>query len=41
MAGRLQGAGHDVSLVARGAQLESIRRDGLCIRSNASGKTEV
>jgi 2-dehydropantoate 2-reductase len=33
MAAWLARAGHDVSLVARGAQLEAIRRDGLRVRS--------
>ncbi|MDA8107474.1 MAG: 2-dehydropantoate 2-reductase [Betaproteobacteria bacterium] len=39
MAAWLAEAGLDVSLVARGAQLEAIRRDGLRIRSRASGTT--
>ena len=38
MAAWLARAGHEVSLVARGAQLDAIRRDGLRIRSQ--GKTE-
>ena len=38
MAAWLSRSGHDVSLVARGAQLEAIRRDGLRIRSK--DKTE-
>src|SRR5688572_2379628 len=33
MAAWLARAGHDVSLVARGAQLDAIRRDGLRVRS--------
>ena len=33
MAAWLSRAGHDVSVVARGAQLEAIRRDGLRVRS--------
>jgi 2-dehydropantoate 2-reductase len=36
VAGRLAGAGADVALVARGAHLEAIRRDGLLLRQ-ASG----
>ncbi|HTJ39979.1 MAG TPA: 2-dehydropantoate 2-reductase N-terminal domain-containing protein [Dactylosporangium sp.] len=32
VAGRLDGAGADVALVARGAHLEAIRRDGLLLR---------
>jgi 2-dehydropantoate 2-reductase len=38
MAAWLARSGHEVSLVARGAQLDAIRRDGLRIRSQ--GKTE-
>jgi 2-dehydropantoate 2-reductase len=38
MAARLHRSGHDVSVVARGAQLDAIRRHGLRIRSK--GKTE-
>jgi 2-dehydropantoate 2-reductase len=38
MAAWLARAGHEVSLVARGAQLDAIRRDGLRVRSQ--GKTE-
>ena len=34
MAAWLKRAGHEVSLVARGAQLEAIRRSGLRVRSN-------
>ena len=41
MAGWLGRTGHEVSLVARGAQLEAIRRDGLRIRDRASGKLET
>jgi len=37
MAGWLARAGEQVSVVARGAQLEAIRRDGLRIRSRADG----
>ena len=35
MAAWLARAGHDVSLVARGAQLDAIRRDGLRVRSRS------
>ena len=35
MAAWLSRAGHDVSVVARGAQLEAIRRDGLRVRSQS------
>jgi 2-dehydropantoate 2-reductase len=35
MAAWLARAGHDVSLVARGAQLDAIRRDGLRVRSKS------
>jgi 2-dehydropantoate 2-reductase len=38
MAAWLARAGHEVSLVARGAQLDAIQRDGLRIRSQ--GQTE-
>jgi 2-dehydropantoate 2-reductase len=38
MAAWLARSGHDVAVVARGAQLEAIRRDGLRVRS--TGKTE-
>ncbi|WP_433205143.1 ketopantoate reductase family protein [Dactylosporangium sp. CS-047395] len=38
VAGRLAGSGADVALVARGAHLEAIRRDGLLLRQ-ASGDT--
>ncbi len=41
MAGWLARSGQDVSLVARGAQLEAIRKDGLRIRERASGKLET
>jgi 2-dehydropantoate 2-reductase len=41
MAGWLARAGHDVSVVARGAQLEAIRRGGLRVRDAASGRVEV
>ena len=34
-------AGHEVSLVARGAALEAIRRDGLRVRSRATGEVQV
>src|SRR6185312_5762691 len=34
MAGWLARAGHDVSVIARGAHLEAIRRSGLRVRSN-------
>lgn len=33
IAGRLARAGHEVSVVARGAHLAAIRKDGLCIRT--------
>jgi 2-dehydropantoate 2-reductase len=39
MAAWLSRAGHDVSVVARGAQLDAIRRDGLRVRSK--GETEA
>ncbi|HYI87915.1 MAG TPA: 2-dehydropantoate 2-reductase N-terminal domain-containing protein, partial [Burkholderiales bacterium] len=38
MAAWLSRSGHEVSLVARGAQLEAIRREGLRVRSK--GGTE-
>jgi len=38
MAGRLHQAGHDVSVVARGANLTAIRGHGLRIRSHATGE---
>ena len=37
MAGWLEKAGHEVSLVARGANLDAIRTKGLRIRTNATG----
>src|SRR5579859_4177180 len=37
IAGFLARAGHEVSVVARGAQLEAIRRSGLRLRSRAEG----
>src|SRR6266404_909445 len=37
--GWLARAGHEVSLVARGAQLEAIRRSGLRVRSNGAVET--
>src|SRR5882672_12018659 len=40
MAGWLARAGHEVSVVARGAHLEAIRRAGLRVRDGASGKIE-
>ncbi|HEX9435094.1 MAG TPA: 2-dehydropantoate 2-reductase, partial [Burkholderiales bacterium] len=39
MGGWLARAGHEVSLVARGAQLEAIRRSGLRVRSNGAVET--
>ena len=36
----LSRSGHDVSVVARGAQLEAIRKQGLRVRDRASGKVE-
>src|SRR5258708_38981329 len=39
MAGWLARSGHEVSLVARGAQLEAIRRSGLRVRSNGAVET--
>jgi 2-dehydropantoate 2-reductase len=41
IAGWLARAGHEVSVVARGAHLEAIRRDGLRVRSNSSGAVET
>src|SRR4051812_45462731 len=41
MAGWLGKAGHDVSMVARGANLEAIRSKGLRIRSNATGEVQT
>jgi 2-dehydropantoate 2-reductase len=35
VAGRLAAAGHDVAVVARGAHLEAVRRDGLTLRQPA------
>jgi 2-dehydropantoate 2-reductase len=40
IAGWLARSGHDVSVVARGAHLEAIRRHGLRIRDRATGATE-
>ena len=40
VAGRLAAAGHDVAVIARGAHLEAIRRDGLTLRQ-PSGDTVV
>jgi 2-dehydropantoate 2-reductase len=37
----LQRSGHDVSAVARGAQLEAIRQDGLRVRDLASGRIDT
>ena len=36
MAGRLSGAGHDVSALARGATLDAVRRDGLRVQSGGA-----
>src|SRR6185436_14202468 len=36
----LSRSGHEVSVVARGAQLEAIRKQGLRVRDRASGKVE-
>jgi len=36
----LSRSGHDVSVVARGAQLDAIRKQGLRVRDRASGKVE-
>jgi len=41
LAGWLARAGESVSVVARGAHLEAIRKDGLRIRSRADGKTDT
>src|SRR4051812_31141279 len=41
IAGWLARSGHEVSAVARGAQLEAIRRDGLKVRDRASGALEA
>jgi 2-dehydropantoate 2-reductase len=41
IAGSLSRAGHDISVVARGAHLEAIRRSGLRIRSRADGTEHV
>ena len=41
MAAWLARSGQDVSVVARGASLEAIRRDGLRIRSGAGGEAQV
>ena len=41
IAGWLARSGHDVSVVARGKQLEAIRQHGLRVRDRASGKEEV
>ncbi|MGE5639089.1 MAG: 2-dehydropantoate 2-reductase [Clostridia bacterium] len=40
IAGRLARSGHEVSVVARGAHLAAIRKDGLRIRDRESGKEE-
>ena len=40
MAAWLNRSGHDVSVVARGAQLDAIRRQGLRVRDRASGRVE-
>jgi 2-dehydropantoate 2-reductase len=40
IAGWLASSGHDVSVVARNAHLDAIRRSGLRIRDRASGKTD-
>ena len=40
MAAWLSRSGHDVSVVARGAQLDAIRRGGLRVRDRASGRVE-
>jgi 2-dehydropantoate 2-reductase len=37
--GRLAAAGHEVSLIARGAHLEALRRDGLKLVDHAAGRT--
>ncbi len=41
MAGWLANAGHDVSLVARGASLDAIRAKGLRVRTNATGEIQT
>jgi len=41
MAAWLSRAGHEVSVVARGGALDAIRRDGLRVRSRASGELQV
>jgi 2-dehydropantoate 2-reductase len=41
MAAWLERAGHDVCVVARGATLEAIRREGLRVRTLASGEMRV
>src|SRR6185503_5073083 len=40
IAGRLARFGHEVSVVARGAQLEAIRARGLRVRDGATGAVE-
>ncbi|HEX6268197.1 MAG TPA: 2-dehydropantoate 2-reductase [Burkholderiales bacterium] len=40
IAARLSRSGHEVSAVARGAQLEAIRQHGLRVRDRAGGKVE-
>jgi len=40
MAAWLSRSGHDVSVVARGAQLEAIRKQGLRVRDRSSGRVE-
>ena len=40
MAAWLNRSGHEVSVVARGARLEAIRRSGLRVRDRASGRVE-
>jgi 2-dehydropantoate 2-reductase len=37
----LSRSGHDISVVARGAQLEAIRKQGLRVRDGANGRIEV
>ena len=39
-AAKLCGAGHDVSVLARGARLAAIRRDGLRVRDRATGREQ-
>ncbi|HYY62692.1 MAG TPA: 2-dehydropantoate 2-reductase N-terminal domain-containing protein, partial [Burkholderiales bacterium] len=39
MAAWLARAGHDVSVIARGAHLEAIKRSGLRVRSNGEVQT--